>query len=86
MSANVLVFPANAVCDSCHKATAEDGLSGCFTCDMRVCRNCLDRPCECDKAVADLAAQIADLRPGLMTRLLSRARRVAHSVRVKLAA
>jgi len=62
MSAKVLAFPANAVCDSCHKATSEDDLSGCFTCDTRVCPNCLDRPCECDRQVADLAARMTEAK------------------------
>ena len=70
-ASNVLVFPTQTACGVCGRSCSEDELGGCFTCDTRVCRNCLDRPCECDKGVADLAARIADLRPGLVARLVS---------------
>ena len=61
-STNLLAFPAQITCDACGRACSEDDLSGCFTCDTRVCRNCLDRPCECDKAVADLAARMTEAK------------------------
>jgi hypothetical protein len=84
MSATVLAFPAQTTCDMCGRGCSEDDLGGCFTCDTRFCRNC--STCECDKAAADLADRLADLRPGLLTRLVSLASRLAQSVRGKLAA
>jgi hypothetical protein len=68
MSATVLAFPAQTTCDVCGRSCSEDDLGGCFTCDTRFCRSC--PTCKCDKEAADLAAWIADLKPGLMTRLV----------------
>jgi hypothetical protein len=84
MSATVLAFPAQTACDVCGRACSEDDLGGCFTCDTRFCRNCHE--CECDKETAELADRLAELRPGLLTRLILHARRVVNAVRVKLAA
>ena len=84
MSTNVLVFPTQTACGVCGRSCSEDELGGCFTCETRFCRNCSE--CECDKQIAELANRLADLRPGLMTRLISRARRLVHAVRGKLAA
>ena len=62
MSATVLAFPAQAVCDSCQRATIEDDLDGCFTCDVRHCGRCLDSDCDCDKAIAELAARMKEAK------------------------
>ena len=83
---NVLVFPIQTACGICGRSCSEDDLGGCFTCGTRFCDDCAGQPCECDKQTAELADRLADLRPGLMTRLISRARRLAHAVRGKLAA
>ncbi len=50
MSATILNFPVQAVCDSCHCATAEDDLSTFACCDARVCRR--RHGCDCDRRVA----------------------------------
>ncbi len=77
MSTNVLAFPTQTACDVCGRSCSEDDLGGCFTCDTRFCRNCSDRPCECDKEVAELADRLADLKPGLMTRFVNWVRGLA---------
>jgi hypothetical protein len=63
----------------CHRATTEDDLDSCATYDASHCARSFDSPCECGKAVAELAAWIADLKPSLMTRLVSLARQLAHA-------
>ena len=81
MSANVLAFPTQTACGVCGRSCSEDDLGGCFTCDTRFCPECVDRPSECDKQIAELADRLSDLRPDLMTRLTLFARRLAHAVR-----
>jgi hypothetical protein len=69
MPTNILAFPRQTACGVCGRSCSEDDLGGCFTCDTRFCQNC--STCECDKRVADLAARIADLKPGIVARLVS---------------
>jgi hypothetical protein len=83
MSATVLAFPAQTTCDVCGRSCSEDDLGGCFTCDTRFCDKCAE--CKCDKEVAELAARMSDLEPGLITGLVSFARRLAQNVRGKIA-
>ena len=84
MSANILAFPIQTTCGVCGRACSEDDLGGCFTCGDTFCgKTGCKVICACDRLALDMADRLAELKPGLLRRLVSR---VAHAVRGKNAA
>jgi hypothetical protein len=53
--ADVLSFPVQHECPTCHRACAPDDLSECLTCGQKYCsrRGC-DWTCACDRFAADV--------------------------------